>query len=92
MAAAALPSHIISKMTKQGGHQARVVVFKFSSRLPQIRGENFHHGQINLVAPASRTRNSIFWAKHQIGDVEFLPPSGMWREEAHETKPKKRSQ
>ncbi len=25
--------------------------------------------------------------KHQIGDVKSLPPSEMWREEAHETKP-----
>jgi hypothetical protein len=63
MAAAALPSHIIGKMTKQGGHRARVVVFKFASRLPQIRGENFHRGQINLVAPASRSRNSILWGQ-----------------------------
>jgi hypothetical protein len=87
MAAAALPSHIIGKMTKQGGLRVRVVVFKFPSRLPQIREENFHRGQINPVAPTSRSRNSVFGGKHQIGDVKFLPPSEMWREEAHETKP-----
>ena len=87
MAAAALPSHIIGKMTKQGGLRLRVVVYEFSSRLPQIREENFHRGQLDLVAPASRTRDSVCWGKQQIGDVESLPPSGMWREEAHETKP-----
>jgi len=87
MAAAALPSHIIGKMTKQGGLRVRVVVFKFPSRLPQIREENFHRDQINPVAPASRSRNSVFGGKHQIGDVKSLPPSEMWREEAHETKP-----
>jgi hypothetical protein len=86
MAAAALPSHIIGKMTKQGGLRLRVVVYEFSSRLPQIREENFHRGQLDLVAPASRTRDSVCWGKQQIGDVESLPPSGMWREEAHETK------
>ncbi|HMI14615.1 MAG TPA: hypothetical protein VK567_24115, partial [Bradyrhizobium sp.] len=47
MAAAALPSHIIGKMTKQDGLRLRVVVFKFPSRLPQIREENIHRGQIN---------------------------------------------
>ena len=28
-----------------------------------------------------------FGGKRQIGDVESLPLSGMWREQAHETKP-----
>jgi hypothetical protein len=74
-------------MTKQGGLRVRVVVYKFSSRLSQIKEENLHRGQLNPVAPASRTRDSVCWGKQQIGDVESLPPSGMWREEAHETKP-----
>src|SRR5258705_11850749 len=87
MAAAALPSHIIGKMTKQGGLRVRVVVYKFSSRLSQIKEENSHRCQINPVAPTSRTRDSVCWGTHQISDVEPLPPSGMWREEAHETKP-----
>jgi hypothetical protein len=63
MAAAALPSHIIGKMTKQGGLRARVVVYKFSPRLSQIREENFHRGQINPVAPASRILNIVFWGQ-----------------------------
>src|SRR5882724_2468089 len=85
-AAAALPSHIIGKMTKQGGLRVRVVVFKFPSRLPQIREENFHRGQINLVAPTSRTRNSVFWGQTSDRRRRVLA-SEMWREEAHETKP-----
>src|SRR6267142_725738 len=42
MAVAALPRHIIGKMTKQGGLASSVIVRKFSSRLSRIREENFH--------------------------------------------------
>ena len=87
MAAAALPSHIIGKMTKQGGLRVRVVVYKFSPRLSQIREENFHRGQINPVAPASRTRDSVFWGQASDWRRRVLSLSEMWREEARETKP-----
>src|SRR6266852_664991 len=43
MAVAALPRHIIGKMTKQGGLASSVAVRKFSSRLSRIREENFHY-------------------------------------------------
>ena len=43
MAVAALPRHIIGKMTKQGGPASSVAVRKFSSRLSRIREENFHY-------------------------------------------------
>jgi type IV secretory pathway VirB3-like protein len=87
MAAAALPSHIIGKMTKQGGLRVRVVVYKFSPRLSQIREENFHRGQINPVAPTSRARDSVFWGQASDWRRRVLSLSEMWREEVHETKP-----
>src|SRR5260370_37872815 len=76
MAAAALPSHIIGKMTKQGGLRVRVVVFEFPSRLAPIREENFHRGQINLVAPTSRSRTPSF-AGHirSATSNHFRPPT-----------------
>jgi hypothetical protein len=43
MAVAALPRHIIGKMTKQGGLASSVADQKFSSRLSRIREENFHY-------------------------------------------------
>jgi hypothetical protein len=86
MAAAALPSHIIGKMTKPGGLRVRVVVFKFPSRLPQIRDENFHRGQQSGCACFTNTQQRFLGGKRQIGDVGSLPLSEMWREEAHATK------
>jgi hypothetical protein len=85
MATAALPSHIIGKMTKQGGLCVRVVVFKFPSRLPQIRGENSIVARSIWLRLLHEVATASFGGKHQIGDVESLPPFGMWREEAHAT-------
>jgi hypothetical protein len=74
-------------MTKQGGLRARVVVYKFSPRLSQIREEIFHRDQINPVAPTSRTRDSVFWRQASDWRRRVLSLSEMWREEVHETKP-----
>src|SRR5882672_11120592 len=76
MATAALPSHIIGKMTKQGGLRVRVVVFKFSSRLPQIRDENFHRGQQSGCARFTKSQERLLAASLRSATSNPCRPPG----------------